>query len=422
MRENARIAYRYSSSEKFLVGYLVFKIFWSFFTNFSFWYGGALIHLLGERFTLLTDIGLWMSYFLCVSVKSTITTKQDTRNAIVYVAILITIWLLTLLNSGIAENNLIVYAFNGFVIIGIRDELKLKCFDGFVKVLAIMLIPAAVEYVIYELTGVGIITASNIQRGTYDLYVDQLLFNFVYTNYPIQRFQMLTEEPGLLGTCCAFLIFALRGKPQYRFQYVVFIIAGLLTFSFAFYIMLVVHLATSGIKGGYVLLFVVVGSLFYLYFKDAIDVMISYRIESRDGADEMFGRSSYELDKAIDNAWKNGDLWFGHAVQVGEGQAGYKVWIWMYGLIGLFLLFVYYLKYYLNKIKSLKASFFPCVLFFLVFWASFYQRQYIMYLDYLVVVLSIPALNSSLDYVIADSPNKLSKTSTRPRLFNFIKK
>ena len=280
MQDN--VTTRNKSFENFLVAFMVFEIFWSYFTGFSFWFGGAVAQIINGRLIFLSKILLWIVFIIGVSKYPSIATKKNMSYGVAYVIILLLTWMFTLINCGIPANSLIVWAFNGFVIISMNDHLKLRCFDIFARWLAVMLVPAMAEYIIYELTGFGIVTAQGVQRGTYDIYLDQLLLNFLTTNYPIQRFQFLTEEPGLVGTCCAFMLFALKGKPQYRIQYIIYLIAGLLTFSFAYYVLLAIHVVLSwgvtGVKFRYIVIFAATGFIFYYYFSEYLDILVNSRI------------------------------------------------------------------------------------------------------------------------------------------------
>ena len=53
----------------------------------------------------------------------------------------------------------------------------------------------------------------------------------------IFRFQSLTEEPGVVGTLCAFILFTIDRK-KYKKEFYIFCLAGILSLSLAFYLLL----------------------------------------------------------------------------------------------------------------------------------------------------------------------------------------
>lgn len=381
-----------------LVGVLSFFIFWNLLSGLSFFFNGAFTK------AFISSIGIFFNLIPfavtvgCLFVDKTCLSAKNMQYAIMFAVSFLLIFAFLALFYGKIEVEIAICALNGAILIALNDRLKLRCFDVMIRGASFLFAVSALEYLLYVLAGIGIVTTS-VYREIDSQTFDQLLFNFINSKELFPRFQSLCEEPGVVGTISGLLLFAVHGIPRYRRQYVVFLISGLLSFSLAFYALLFIRLFTAKTKAVYILLLIAAVTAFYLVFQDFIDLLIVDRI-SGDSLSSVDNRTSEALDMRIADAWRDGTLWFGqrdlsfmHGEDVGSGA---KVFLWNYGITGILLLFVSYLYYYVGKIKSLKSSIWACVLFFVVLWISFYQRQWIYHMDYLIIVLSVPLLHSPL--------------------------
>jgi hypothetical protein len=173
------------------------------------------------------------------------------------------------------------------------------------------------------------------------------------------------------------------------------VLSGILSFSVAFYFFFIIHLFSSGnVKLSVVVASVIVFLFVYYYFKDFFDFYITNRLFGRSLA-EIDNRSTYDFEIVFQKALNEGRLWFGIYKGDDIDGAGAKLFIWRYGIISLILLFVYYFNYYKKQLKRYRSKLFPAVVFFFVFWISFYQRHTITSMEYLICYVLAPLLFSS---------------------------
>lgn len=285
----------------------------------------------------------------------------------------------------------------------LREDLKLRVFDVFIKVMSVLLVCSITEFLIYQFTGFRYVLFDNL------IYLEQVpmvqtLFNIMHPESPYGilglanffRFQSLADEPGGLGTIMGFLLFATVGNPKYKRQYIIFWIAGMLSFSLAFYVIAFAHLIVSfrnkGSKG-FLLLFVVVAIVGYSLFRDVFDYMIVGRVSGNE-ISEVDNRTSDFLDKELIKAFKDGSILFGHKVIEGESAAGVKGVLYYRGLIGMLALILGFSYVFIKKTKSLKlvdnSSF--ALMFLIVFWMSYYQRSYIWMFQYVIPFFCLPIM------------------------------
>ena len=386
---------RITNWENFLVNAFVFYTFWSFFTGFPIAFNGFFRTVLGGKLDLiLTFVMFFVSVFsLATSPKSF--SSQNLKYSFSYTVALLFIWGLMIICISEVDNSLLTFLFYIPFFILMRDDLKLLCLDRFVKILSIILTLALIEYFVFLFFNKGIILYSGIGRvGFEDLkfYVfDQYLLNIFYTGQVVPRFQCLCEEPGCIGTLCGFLIYALKGRKEYRYQYFVFIIAGAFAFSLAFFALFVLHFFLNA-KGKsqtitIVLLLFVVG---YVVFSEAFNSLLLYRLQG--GFQDADNRLTEDFGYTFSKALMEGGLWLPHGSGAGSFGAGAKMWIWRYGIISFIIVFISYYYCYWQKVKTYKVSFWPCIVFFIAFWMSFYQRHWIFNIDYMIVFISFPMI------------------------------
>ena len=340
--------------------------------------------------------------------------KTDKNVAIILAFFLFIYWILCFFTANILGIiDLLCQILIVILFVLLRDDIKFRVFDGFIRILAFLLFLSIIEYLIYQVTGFRIVVFGNLLRVGDKLF-DQTLFNFMpqYRSYSfiglpeIFRFQSLSEEPGSVGTTCALLLFATGGSKQYRFQHVVFWIAGILSLSLAFYAMAFAYLLFSTTKLKHIIPLLLLCVFFvYIYysFQDVFDSFLLKRLQS----DDIDNRTSEELSQAIARSWRDGSLWLGHKLDSNllEGGSGIKLILYNVGIIGVLSIVLGYTKAYLIKMKSLKVSHWSCIAFLIVFWISYYQRAYLLMFQFVLPFFTMPVF---LSYV--ESINKSSLT------------
>lgn len=238
-----------------------------------------------------------------------------------------------------------------------------------------MLLFSLVEFIIYYFTGISLVSKHVVRSNGQEF--QNLVFNLVKEGgFP--RFQSLADEPGLIGTICGLLLFVVGRNPkQYQLERIIIIISGVFTFSIAFFFLAAISLLSHNINLKTLFFVALVLIAVYYIFYDIVYSRIFIRFV--DGTFD--NRATYEMRKAVLDAWNNGDLWLGCGLGAHEsmedglaedGGAGAIVFIYEFGIIGTLLVF---LLYSLLVIKNSWAGAWGNLLYLLAFWASFYQRQ-----------------------------------------------
>ena len=212
------------------------------------------------------------------------------------------------------------------------------------------------------------------------------------------RFQSIADEPGGVGTTCAFLLFLTSGNKIYKYQYIIFWIAGLISFSFAFYIMAAFHLlfSTSNRKTIIYILFVsILAMVLNYYFSDAFEKLILDRFNEGD-----YNRYGESFNIHFQQALDNGTLWFPNKMTNEDAfsGAGVKYDLYRQGIFAIAMLFLSYTTSYFRLLKGQKANRsnrFYCLAFLFVFWMSYYQRTYITMMQYVLPFFFMPVFQSN---------------------------
>lgn len=390
--------------ENFLVYLLVFAAWWQFMLGLHLFEGGLTPIWRAIHGEILLYILILSTVILFNKKQNKVLDRSKFKSNIVatfvicYLPILFTAFL-----------NLSVGALLPFLLIVVflqlRDNLKVRILDVFVRVMAISLFLSLIEYLFSVVTSYNVVVFSSIPTDTGSKTFDQTLFNFIPLEsvvslgpYSFFQFQSFSDEPGNVGTVCAFLLYVTSECRRYKFAYIVFWAAGILSFSAAFYILAAIHLGFSLKKKN--LRIIIVGGVLvfvlYHYFQEAFDLFI-FRRFSQDNLGSLDNRSTAEFDAHLKTAFWDGSLWlgkgFGAKIDTGGhgGVAGIKVYLWIYGIIGtaaiLFGYIVIYLKSLNRQAKPLRKF---GLIFLMIFLMSFYQREYITYFDYVLIFFTMP--------------------------------
>lgn len=220
------------------------------------------------------------------------------------------------------------------------------------KSMAILLVPSMFFFFLY-LFGFPL-PSSNLQYGdafyTFSNYYFFLIDDRQLLAF-IPRFQSVFPEPSHLGTVCAVLLLAQRGKWR-RWWNIVLLSALFISFSLGAYVYIVaIVFLNMWTKGRRILLnlilisaviaSVVIGSFYYNDGDNLVNNLIVLRMEMEDG--EMAGnnRTSESFDADFDNYIQSSDILFGRDRQEMFGDSGYKVFIYDNGFVGLLLITVF---------------------------------------------------------------------------------
>lgn len=195
----------------------------------------------------------------------------------------------------------------------------------------------------------------------------------------IPRFQSIFVEPGHLGTMTAMLLFTQIGKWK-RWYNISLLTATFISFSLAAYgILVAVIFLGLWIRGKQIfkkafyavtiLAAISIGSFLYNNGDNLLHDLIMIRLEIEDG--EMAGDNrvtdSFKAD--YESLLQSSDVLTGRDRNLEEfGNSGYRVFIYDYGLIGVFLLFLFYAvaMYHPHRMKELMSVLIIAVLNFII--------------------------------------------------------
>lgn len=281
----------------------------------------------------------------------------------------------------------------------LNNEIQKLIFKKYVWLLSILIFLSAIEYVIFSITGKGVvlsIVTREQSQGDTNFY--HLLFNCIAQNL-FPRFQGLFKEPGNMGTTCAFMLFATWKIKSMKVPFFIFLMCGLLSLSLGYLVFLLIFILSSvkpNFKNIIVLLLITVP--LGIIFKDSIEYRILERIDNADNIEDIDNRTTYLFDREFKKASESGELWLGvgshnlpKSVSYDGGNAGAKKWIFQYGIIGLIIVFyIYNIIYYRRSGKHLN---YRDWVFLFVFWICFYKSVVFTVPSLFVIYYIMPILN-----------------------------
>lgn len=350
---------------------------------------------------ILFQAFLTLFLFICYNTTpnmfdKSIVNKNIVSSFVVFLSIYSLLNCLVLNFYGVLANIMLVIFM--FLFLQLIDSIKIRIFECFINVIAIFLTLSVIEFLVFVFTGYKYVLFSDLYYG--ENPYDQTWFNFFPTLSGLRnfsgldtffRFRSLADEPGGVGTTCAFLLFATSGIKKYRFHYLVFWIAGILSFSLAFFIIAFIHLVSFYFRGKNILGFValiVLLSIVYATFKQAF----SYFVFERVSGDYVDNRSTMALDNAINSAISNGSILLPHYDErIRSAGSGVKLAVYNSGFIAILFLVIGYIKCFLKTMKRCGLTHkTACIFFFIAFWISYYQRAYILMFQYVLPYFVMP--------------------------------
>lgn len=395
-----------SKKEKLLVSVFVLLTIWDFTLGFTALTGGGIgTVVINFRLRLLLEIFCCcLLLFLSANHKKYFNTTRTNVNMVIVFSVAYVFYI----SKQLFELNFfgIIFSPIQFLVVyyflRLRDELKIVILDNFIQIISIILVLSIIEYLIFFLTGQKYVLFSSLYY--FDRPYEQTLFNLMPSvgvqllENNMYRFQSIAEEPGAVGTLCSFLLFATYGSERYRFHYIVFWIAGILSFSLAFYILSVFHLISVIVfyrKYSIIVILAIVLTVLLYYFRDAFDLLILDRVFGK-SVEEIDNRTAEYFQRAYDRAWKDGTIWFGYgidtsAIDIDGGSAGLKKMIFQYGVfrtIAIVFAFVY--CYFKSMPQMSQRSKLMTVSFCICFLINIYQRHYILLFTYVLPFFVMP--------------------------------
>lgn len=270
-------------------------------------------------------------------------------------------------------NGIIIQTFNVFIFLALfridSDEMQ-RLTTFLAKAMAVLLSVSIPVYFLY-LLGFQL-PSSNAVFGEDALYSYTNYYFFMLDDRSIfstimPRFHSVFLEPGHLGTATVLLLLTQIGKWK-KWYNVVLVIATLLTFSLAAYVLFVVimifnswcqrkHIVRKVVLSALVLAGIAVGAFFYNGGNNLIHDLILIRLEIEDG--EMAGdnRVTEDFQAEFDSFLQSSDIFLGREMdRTSSGNSGFRVYIYENGIIGLLLVIVFYTLAFLHA-KDKRACF-----------------------------------------------------------------
>ncbi len=267
--------------------------------------------------------------------------------------------------------------------------------------LLLVSIPAFFLYLVgFPFVGVDAVYGDDLYSYTnYFLFMidDRTLWAF----FP--RFSSVFLEPGHLGTAATLLLSTQFGKWK-KWYNIVLLVALLLTFSLAAYVIYVVVIflklwvQRKQFIGKLIMMVafistIVVGSFFYNNGENLLHDLILIRLEVEDG--EMAGnnRVTEDFDTDFEKLCESSAVIFGKKRENPEfGNSGYKVFIYENGIVGTVLMLIFYIAS-LGKIRDRRATASAFILALLGFIVRGYPLWYSNYLTYYDLAHEAPPLH-----------------------------
>lgn len=315
------------------------------------------------------------------------------------------IWILQRVSGGIFNfafgSVLTILIISMFV--NLSDENKKAIYEKFVTIFALSLISGIVVWFITTI-GINIPYSElisdhqgKVAAGFYykhhfgSIYLSNIYFTMM------QRLCGMFDEPGVVGTFSALILVGNRFGKRKDWKNVVIFIAGILSFSLAFWLILIVAYLIWNFKKGltHIIASILVLSFIYFIFIN-INTNIEYinTLQSRmtivNGTLAGNSRSDEPFDIAFNIFLKgnDGNRLFGNGINAAQnnpamfGSYTYKMLIYDYGFLGFTALILWFL---LTILKLYKKNW-NCLTLLFVFLISIYQRPYVFELYYIIVL------------------------------------
>ncbi|AKR12094.1 hypothetical protein [Bacillus thuringiensis] len=296
--------------------------------------------------------------------------------------------------------NLCLYSASLIPLVLIKQEDRLKIYDKFIKIVAISLIPAIV-IAIFLFIGFDIqwsqLSSTSWTKPFYRNYYNLSIYHFFNGAdqryfFPwggsIDRICGMFDEPGVVGTVSG-LILASKGFSLRRSYEKIIFIAGILSFSFAFYIILLVYVSIKKYKYIWVILGILIILMNTVPKDSYVYTKILYRLDLGNKEIEGNNRGNAGFEQIYKEFKQDGNLLLGikekeylyKANAYGSEALSWKTFVVINGL----LLFILHTLYFIGYAFNLKNS--NVWIFTIIYLLSIYQRPYDFTLSYWLIFM-----------------------------------
>jgi hypothetical protein len=280
-----------------------------------------------------------------------------------------------------------------FLIINSPAELIIKAFHYFRIILAGILLPSIILYPFillgFDFSYGDILPVHEGKQNAGILY-HNYLFTYVLSStelniegYKLFRLSSLFDEPGVVGTVAALLIIATNFKRD--FINLILIVAGTLSFSLAFIILIAMYLLFYKRTVLYFAMIAGIGLFYFAGENPFFNKVIINRLLIVDGNIAGDNRTTLAFNIKFLQFFDSSLKWFGNSDSVassGYYASSWKNLIWDYGIVGTFFMLMSFVFY---KIRFVKVTNKLVISFLILFFLNIYQRPYILNVTYFLL-------------------------------------
>ncbi|MCU5180753.1 polymerase [Bacillus toyonensis] len=342
---------------------------------------------------------VYITYFFLIAAKYNVISRKDIKLAF------FTIFLILLYSFRYDEVYKILYSFLFLCAVLVPfvlliNEIKLKIYDCFIKIIAISYIPAIIVAFLL-LLGIDLSWDNLISYSTSKSNYRQYLWSANYAVYygfseqyffsyggSIDRICAMFNEPGVVGTVSALILISKKLKLDRLYEKII-LIAGILSLSMAFYTLIGLYLLIKNKKHlilffiAYILLFSFTPKDSYLYNR----ILYRFEINSEGLAGNNRTNEGFEY---VYKDFKAGNIkeqflgigekeYFNKALNYKSEALSWKTFMVINGYF-LFILHVLFFLYLSLKEKN-KAS----IIFAVFYFMAIYQRPFDFSLGYWLI-------------------------------------
>lgn len=367
---------------------------------------------MGELYVIPASGLIFLGYLLSNSTGNTYFKRDGYLSAIVSYFVLSYYIILT------GRQNINAYITNVFslavffVMLKANSDFLEKTTTWISKCMATLLVPSIFFFILYNM-GLNLPGYhTQFLDYSYMNYFFFMVFDWQTPEFILSRFHSVFLEPGHLGSATCLLLMTQMGKWK-KWWCIVLFIASILSFSLAAYALLLVLIFLNlWVQKKQVIMKVLFATSLVamaaltatLYNKgdNMINTLILARLEIDDSTGQIVGnnRVSKDFEHEFDSFVLTSDVFFGRDMEKfpkGTGNSGYRVFIYQNGIVGLFLLVLFYF-FSFRKYSDFRYIMTAVIISVLIFWIRGYPLWYSNFLPLLATALHRPAddANTSL--------------------------
>lgn len=265
----------------------------------------------------------------------------------------------------------------------LKSDVHAELFFKFYQIIQILNFISVIIYIFYILN-------INIGFTKVPFYNSETLYYTKYHVFAIYGIRLcgVFNEPGALGTICAFLFVAVDSKVR-KSERILLAVTGMMTFSLAFYTIFIGYLGIKYVKRindpkYFIALIILLLCIVIILNADFQNEELNYYLKRI--VSGRSNRTSEKFDLLYKKLWNSWQIFIGLGAGSSKGldTSSYRNYIYDFGLIGFFMMmFSWILNVWVN-VRGHKQ----CILLAVAFFASVYQRPMalITILGYVVMI------------------------------------